>query len=159
MSDNLDGCGCTQVAGLVGNFQCQGAWCFCTADYYDQLIQLKDMGSMQDMLAMMPGMGNMKNVQVDEKVLARTEAIIQSMTPAERENPSVLNHSRKRRIAAGSGTKVEDVNKLLKQFEMMQNLVRQMTGPGASKKMKKKARQFGGMPGMPMGGMPGGFRF
>ena len=132
---------------------------FTLADYYDQLIQLKDMGSMQDMLAMMPGMGNMKNVQVDEKVLARTEAIIQSMTPAERENPGVLNHSRKRRIAAGSGTKVEDVNKLLKQFEMMQNLVRQMTGPGASKKMKKKARQFGGMPGMPMGGMPGGFRF
>ncbi|MBR4131832.1 MAG: signal recognition particle protein [Oscillospiraceae bacterium] len=132
---------------------------FTLADYYDQLVQLKGMGSMQDMLAMMPGMGNMKNVQVDEKALARTEAIIQSMTPAERDNPALLNHSRKRRIAAGSGTKVEDINKLLKQFEMMQNLVRQMTGPGASKKMKKKARQFGGMPGMPMGGMPGGFRF
>ncbi len=133
---------------------------FTLADYYDQLLQLKSMGSMQDMLAMMPGMGNMKNVQLDEKALVRTEAIIQSMTPAERDNPACLNHSRKRRIAAGSGTKVEDINKLLKQFEMMQNLVRQMTGPGASKKMKKKARQFGGMPGMPgIGGMPGGFRF
>ena len=133
---------------------------FTLADYYDQLLQLKSMGSMQDMLAMMPGMGSMKNVQLDEKALVRTEAIIQSMTPAERDNPACLNHNRKRRIAAGSGTKVEDVNKLLKQFEMMQNLMRQMTGPGASKKMKKKARQFGGMPGMGgLGGMPGGFRF
>ena len=117
---------------------------FTLADYYDQLIQLKSMGSMQDMLAMMPGMGNMKNVQIDEKALSRTEAIIQSMTVYERENPSCLNHSRKRRIAAGSGTKVEDINRLLKQFEMMQNMVKQMTGPGASKKMKKMSRQFGG---------------
>jgi len=134
---------------------------FTLADYYDQLLQLKSMGSMQDMLAMMPGMGNMKNVQIDEKALGRTEAIIQSMTVYERENPSCLNHSRKRRIAAGSGTKVEDINRLLKQFEMMQNMIKQMTGPGASKKMKKLGRQFGGnMPGMPgMGGGMGGFHF
>ncbi len=130
---------------------------FTLADYYDQLIQMKSMGSMQDMIGMLPGMGNMKNVQIDEKALSRTEAIIQSMTVYERENPACLNHSRKRRIAAGSGTKVEDVNRLLKQFEMTQNMFKQLTGPGASKKMKKFGRQFGGgMPGM--GGM-GGFRF
>ena len=133
---------------------------FTLADYYDQLIQLKSMGSMQDVLGMMPGMGNLKNIQVDEKALVRVEAIIQSMTVYERENPACLNHSRKRRIAAGSGTKVEDVNRLLKQFEMMQNLIRQMSGAGAGKKMKKmkKMGQFGGLPGMG-GGMPGGFRF
>ena len=133
---------------------------FTLADYYDQLIQLKSMGSMQDMLAMMPGMGNMKNVQIDEKAMSRTEAIIQSMTVYERENPNCLNHSRKRRIAAGSGTKVEDVNRLLKQFEVMQNMIKQMTAPGASRKMKKMGRQFGGnMPNLPgMGGM-GGFHF
>ncbi len=130
---------------------------FTLADYYDQLVQIKSMGSMQDMLAMMPGLGNMKNVQIDEKALSRTEAIIQSMTMFERENPSCLNHSRKRRIAAGSGTKVEDVNRLLKQFEVMQNMIKQMTAPGASKKMKKMSRQFGGgMPNLP--GM-GGFHF
>ena len=134
---------------------------FTLTDYYDQLVQLKSMGSMEEILSMMPGMGNMKNVQIDEKALSRTEAIIQSMTVYERENPSCLNHSRKRRIAAGSGTKMEDINRLLKQFEMMQNMIRQMTGPGASKKMKKLGRQFGGnMPGMPgMGGGMGGFHF
>ena len=106
---------------------------------------------MQDILGMMPGMGNLKNVQVDEKALSRTEAIIQSMTPYERDNPNCLNHSRKRRIAAGSGVKVEDVNKLLKSFDMMQNLMRQMNGAGGRKRKKKG---FGGMPGMPgMGGM------
>ena len=124
---------------------------FTLADYYDQLVQLKGMGSMQDILGMMPGMGNLKNVQVDEKALSRTEAIIQSMTPYERDNPDCLNHSRKRRIAAGSGVKVEDVNKLLKSFDMMQNLMRQMNGAGGRKRKKKG---FGGMPGMPgMGGM------
>ena len=123
---------------------------FTLADYYDQLVQLKSMGSMQDILGMMPGMGNMKNLQVDEKALARTEAIIQSMTPYERENPACLNHSRKRRIAAGSGVKVEEVNKLLKSFDMMQALIKQMNG-AAGKKRKK--RGFGGMPGM--GGLPG----
>ena len=124
---------------------------FTLADYYDQLVQLKGMGSVQDLLGMMPGMGNLKNVQVDEGALSRTEAIIQSMTPYERENPNCLNHSRKRRIAAGSGVKVEEVNKMLKSFEMMQTLMRQMNGSG---KRKKKNRGFGGLPNLPgMGGM------
>lgn len=124
---------------------------FTLADYYDQLVQLKGMGSVQDLLGMMPGMGNLKNVQVDEGALGRTEAIIQSMTPYERENPNCLNHSRKRRIAAGSGVKVEEVNKMLKSFEMMQTLMRQMNGSG---KRKKKNRGFGSMPNLPgMGGM------
>ena len=126
---------------------------FTLTDYYDQLQQLKGMGSVQDLLGMMPGMGNLKNVQVDEGALGRTEAIIQSMTPYERENPNCLNHSRKRRIAAGSGVKVEEVNKMLKSFEMMQTLMRQMNGSG---KRKKKNRGFGSLPNLPgMGGMGG----
>ena len=123
---------------------------FTLADFYDQLVQLKSMGNLQDMLGMMPGMGNLKNVEVDEKAMGRTEAIILSMTPYERENPNVLNHSRKRRIAAGAGVPVEEINKLLKQFETRQALVRQMSGPGAKKRMRGMAK-FGG-------GMPGGFR-
>ena len=123
---------------------------FTLADVYDQLVQLKGMGSLQDIAGMMPGMnmGALKDAAIDEKALSRTEAIIQSMTPYERENPSVLNHSRKRRIAAGSGVKVEDINRLLKQFDMMNQMMKQFSGPGASKKMKRMGR-MGGFPGMP----------
>ena len=81
----------------------------------------------------------LEGASVDEKALTRTEAIILSMTPQERENPSILNSSRKKRIAAGSGTQVVDVNRLLKQFEMMQQMTRQMTG-GNLKKMQKMQR-------------------
>jgi signal recognition particle subunit SRP54 len=124
---------------------------FTLQDFYDQLVQIRDMGGMQDMLAMMPGAGQLKNVQLDEKALARTEAIILSMTPAERENPSILNHSRKQRIAAGAGVKAEDINRLLKQFTQMQQLVKQFSGAGGKRKMKGLAGRFGGMqiPGMP----------
>ena len=127
---------------------------FTLADFYDQLVQLKGMGSLQDIAGMVPGMnaGALKNTQLDEKALTRTEAIIQSMTPYERENPSVLNHSRKRRIAAGAGVKVEQINQLLKQFDMMNQMVKQFSGPGASKKMKRMGK-FGGMGGL--GGFPG----
>ena len=124
---------------------------FTLQDYYDQLSQLKKMGSMEDLLGMIPGMnaGALKGAKVDEKAMARTEAIIQSMTPHERENPNVLNSSRKRRIAAGSGVKVEDVNKLLKQYEAMNNMIKQFSGPGAMKKMKRLQKMgFGGFPGM-----------
>ena len=123
---------------------------FTLADFYDQLVQLKGMGSLEDIAGMMPGMnmGALKGAAVDEKALSRTEAIIQSMTPYERENPAVLNHSRKRRIAAGSGVKVEDINRLLKQFDMMNQMIKQFSGPGASKKMKRMGK-FGGFPGMP----------
>ena len=124
---------------------------FTLQDFYDQLIQLKNMGDLQDVLGMMPGVNAsaLKNATVDEKAMARTEAIIQSMTPYERENPACLNHSRKRRVAAGSGVKVEDVNKLLKQFDVMNNMIRQFSGPGAAKKMKRLKRMGGGFPGMP----------
>jgi signal recognition particle subunit SRP54 len=102
---------------------------FTLSDYFDQLIQLKSMGSLSDIAGMLPGMDAkaLAGASVDEKVLGKTEAIILSMTPHERENPSVLNSSRKKRIAAGSGTAVVDINRLLKQFEMMQSMAKQLS--------------------------------
>ena len=128
---------------------------FTLADFYDQLVQVKGMGSLQDIAGMVPGMnaGALKNAQVDEAALARTEAIVQSMTPYERENPACLNHSRKRRVAAGSGVKVEEINRLLKQFEMMNQMMKQFSGPGASRKLKRMGGKFGGLGGF--GGLPG----
>ena len=125
---------------------------FTLADFYDQLVQLKGMGSLQDIAGMMPGMnaGALKNATIDEKAMSRAEAIIQSMTPYERENPACLNHSRKRRVAAGAGVKVEEINRLLKQFDMMNQMMKQFSGPGASKKMKRMGK-MGGFPGMPGG--------
>lgn len=126
---------------------------FTLQDFYDQMVQLKSMGSMTDILAMMPGMnaGALKNMKVDEKAMAHTEAIILSMTPHERENPGCINHSRKQRISKGAGVKVEEINKLLNQFEAMQKMIKQFTGPGANKKMKRLQKQggfnFGGMGG------------
>ena len=124
---------------------------FTLTDYYDQLQQLKGMGSMEDIAGML-GMNakSLKGAKVDEKAMARTEAIILSMTPKERENPGILGNSRKKRIAAGSGTTVVDVNRLLKQYDMMLQLVKQMSGN--SRKMKKFAK-MGGMPGMGGGRM------
>ena len=112
-------------------------------DYYEQLIQLKSMGSLSDIAGMLPGVNAkaLEGATVDERLLSQTEAIILSMTPAERENPSLLNSSRKKRIAAGSGTQVVDVNRLLKQFELMQQMTRQMAGG----KLAKKMGRFGGM--------------
>ena len=121
---------------------------FTLQDFYDQMVQLKNMGGMQQLLSHLPGMGNMKNLQVDEKQLARTEAIILSMTPKERENPNIIGASRKKRIAAGCGMKVEDVNRLLKSFEQMQKMVKQFSGPGAGKRLKRM-RGLGGMGGFP----------
>ena len=120
---------------------------FTLQDFYDQLVQMKSMGSMQDILAQMPGGANLKNINVDEKAMSRTEAIILSMTPLERENPQILNASRKKRIAAGCGLEVVDVNRLLKQFDLMQQMSRQFSG----KQMKRMGRmgKFGKMPGMP----------
>ncbi|OLA31547.1 MAG: signal recognition particle protein [Firmicutes bacterium CAG:137_57_8] len=122
---------------------------FTLADFYDQLVQLKSMGSMQEILAQLPGGANMKDVKVDEKAMTRTEAIILSMTPKEREKPEIIGASRKKRIAAGAGLKVEDVNRLLKSFEQMRKLIKQFSGPGAGKKMKRMGRMggFGGFPG------------
>ena len=122
---------------------------FTLQDFYDNLVQMKSMGSMQDILAQMPGGNGLKNIQVDERAMARTEAIILSMTPKERENPNIIGASRKKRISAGAGLKVEDVNRLLKSFEQMQKLIKQFSGPGMGKKMKRMGRMggFGGFPG------------
>ena len=109
-------------------------------DLLDQMKQIKKMGSLRSILSMMPGANKIDESQIDERQLPRTEAIILSMTPAERTKPSIINPARKRRIAAGSGTRVEDVNRLLKQFEQMQKLMKQMgmTGSGKNGKGKRK---------------------
>ena len=101
---------------------------FTLQDYYDQLQQLRGMGDLSQLAGMMPGnLGKqLQGATIDEKAMAHTEAIILSMTPLERENPQILNASRKKRIAAGCGLEVVDVNRLLKQFDMMQQLTRQM---------------------------------
>ena len=125
---------------------------FTLQDFYDQMVQLKSMGSMQDLLAQMPGGGALKNVQVDEKAMVRTEAIILSMTPKERENPNIIGASRKKRIANGAGVKVEDVNRLLKSFDQMKSMIKKFSAPGMGKKMKRM-RGMGGMGGF--GGIPG----
>jgi signal recognition particle subunit SRP54 len=102
---------------------------FTLMDYYDQMTQLKSMGGLSEIAGMLPGIDAkaLAGASIDEKAIARTEAIILSMTPQERESPEILNSSRKKRIAAGSGTQVVDINRLLKQFEMMQTLTKQMS--------------------------------
>ena len=121
---------------------------FTLQDYYDQLVQMKSMGSMEDLLAQLPGGANLKGLKVDPKQMAHTEAIILSMTPKERENPNIIGASRKKRIAAGAGLKVEEVNRLLKSFEQMQKMMKQFSGPGAGKKLKRM-KGFGGFGGFP----------
>ena len=117
---------------------------FTLQDYLEQLRSMKDMGSIEDLIGMVPGMDAkaLKGAKVDPKALARTEAIILSMTPKERANPAILNASRKRRIAAGAGTSVVEINRLLKGFDAMNAMVKQMSG---SRKGKKMARRMGMM--------------
>ena len=110
-------------------------------DFLEQFRQVKDMGSIEQLVGMIPGMkpGALKDAQIDEKALGRTEAIILAMTPKERQKPDIINASRKKRIAAGSGTSVVEVNKLLRQFEQMSKMFKQlggMTGKGKRRKMK-----------------------
>ena len=128
---------------------------FSLSDYLDQMNQLKSMGDLGDLAGMIPGMDAkaLKGAKIDEKAMARQEAIILSMTPAERENPGMLNSSRKKRIAAGSGTSVVDVNRLLKQYEAMQQMVKQFSGKNMKKLQKKMGRMGGG--GFPGMGFPG----
>lgn len=126
---------------------------FSLEDFRDQLQQMKNMGGMMGLLDKLPGMGAMKGQiegQLDDKLTNRMEAIINSMTPKERLHPDLIKGSRKRRIAAGSGTQVQDVNKLLKQFTQMQKMMKKMKGGG----MQKMMRQMGGK--MPPGMFPGG---
>ena len=112
---------------------------FTLDDYLEQLAQLKSMGNLEQLMGMMPGVkpGALKDVKIDEKAMAHTEAIIHSMTKAERERPDIINASRKKRIAAGSGTSVEEVNKLLKQFEQMLKMMKQFTNMGKTKQGKR----------------------
>ena len=120
-------------------------------DLLDQFEQIRKMGPLKNVLAKLPGMEKqLQDVDVDERQLDRIEAIILSMTPEERAKPSVINPSRKRRIAAGSGMKVEDVNRLIKQLEQMQKMIKKVTGKNGKKKYKR-------LPGLggPMGGMGG----
>ena len=102
---------------------------FTLTDYLEQLAQLKKMGSIESLMGMIPGMnaGMAKDAKIDESMLVKTEAIILSMTPKERTNPDIISSSRKKRIAQGSGTSVEDINKLLKQFDQMKKMMKQMT--------------------------------
>ena len=117
---------------------------FTLDDYLEQFEQIKNMGSMEQLLGMMPGVNTsaLKDAQIDEKALARTEAIIKSMTPRERAKPDILNSSRKRRIAAGSGTSVEEVNRLLKQFEQVKKLMKQFSSMGGKRRGKKMKFPF-----------------
>jgi signal recognition particle subunit SRP54 len=112
---------------------------FTLEDFLEQMDQLKNMGNLGDMLSMLPGGSKLGNVQLDDKQMARTEAIIKSMTPDERRKPNIIGGSRKKRIAAGSGTKVQDVNRLLTQFEQMTKLMKSMTG----KRGRKGLKNFG----------------
>lgn len=114
---------------------------FTLDDFLEQLGQVRQMGPLEDLLKMMPGMNKVKglnNLKIDEKQLAHVEAIIQSMTKEEKTRPEIINSSRRRRIAKGSGTSVPEVNRLLKQFEDMKKMMKQMTG------MQQKGRKKGG---------------
>ena len=120
---------------------------FTLEDYYEQLQSLKSMGSLSDIAGMLPGIDakQLSGASIDERALARTEAILKSMTPAERQDPGLLNSSRKKRIARGSGTQVVDVNRLLKQYEQMQVLAKQMGGKNAKKFMRGRGKGLFGM--------------
>lgn len=117
---------------------------FTLDDYLEQLEQVKNMGSMEDILSMIPGVNSKKlgNVKLDEKQIPRTQAIIQSMTAKERTNPSIINASRRKRIAAGSGTRIQDVNQLLKSYEELKRLMKQMTDMSKGKKKGKLRLPF-----------------
>ncbi|MGY3054544.1 signal recognition particle subunit SRP54 [Pedobacter sp. UYEF25] len=115
-------------------------------DFYNQIQQIKKMGNMKDLMGMIPGVGKMmKNVDIQDDAFKSIEVIIQSMTPFEKENPDSIQQSRRVRIAKGSGTKLEEVNKLIKQFEDMRKMMKQFSNPAAAKAMMQ------GMPKMPMG--------
>ena len=112
---------------------------FTLDDYLEQFGQIKKMGSMDQLAAMMPGMkpGALKDAKIDEKAIGRTEAIIKSMTKREREKPDIINASRRKRIAAGSGTSVEEVNRLLRQFDQVRKLMKQFSDPKLMAKMRR----------------------
>ena len=108
-------------------------------DFLSQMQQMKKMGGLQSMLSMLPGANKLQDVEIDENALKKPEAIIRSMTPRERRNPGILNASRRKRIAAGSGTTVQDVNALIRQFEQAKDMMKKMMG---NKLMRKGKRRF-----------------
>ena len=112
---------------------------FTLNDYYEQMMQIREMGGIGELAGMLPGVDAkaLQGASIDESALTRTEAIILSMTPYERENPACLASSRKKRIARGSGTEVVEINRLLKQFGMMQTMAKQMSGKNMAKAMKR----------------------
>jgi signal recognition particle subunit SRP54 len=121
-------------------------------DFLNQLRQVKKMGSLTDLVSMIPGLGRMAEAKVDEGQLTRVEAILSSMTPGERKSPRIIDGSRRKRIGSGSGTTIQEVNQVLKQFEQMQKMMKQVSGmAGKMGGMKNLARMMG------KGGMPGGF--
>jgi signal recognition particle subunit SRP54 len=128
-------------------------------DFLNQLRQMKKMGSMADMMSMIPGMGKLAGAKVDEGKLKYTEAILSSMTSKERKSPKIIDGRRRMRIAAGSGTTLQEVNQVLKQFDQMQKLMKQVSGmagkAGGMKQLQRMMQQRGGMPKMPGGGFPG----
>jgi signal recognition particle subunit SRP54 len=152
---------------------------FDLADLRGQLAQMQNMGGMSGLMGMLPGIAKMKNqlaeANLDEKLLKRQMAIIDSMTPQERRKPDVLKASRKKRIAAGSGTKVEEINRLLKMHRTMADMMKAMGGgkrgplaglanmmglgsggmPSPEQMAKLAEKMPGGLPGMPPGGLPG----
>ena len=108
-------------------------------DFLSQMQQMKKMGGLQSMLSMLPGANKLQDVEIDENALKKPEAIIRSMTPRERRNPGILNASRRKRIAAGSGTTVQDVNALIRQFDQAKDMMKKMMG---NKMMRKGKRRF-----------------
>lgn len=126
-------------------------------DFIAQMDQVQNMGPIEDLLKMIPGMANnpaLANVKVDPKDMAHIKAIVMSMTPAERENPDLLNPSRRRRLAAGAGRPVVEVNRLIKQFNEMKKMMSGMMNGNMAGMEQMMGAMGGGMPGMP-GGMPG----
>ena len=116
-------------------------------DFYGQIQQIKKMGNLKDLAGMIPGVGKaIKDVDIDDDAFKSIEAIIQSMTPKERTNPEILNTSRRQRIAKGSGTNIQEVNRLIKQFDQTRKMMKMVTGAGMKGMMKGMK---GGMPGMP----------
>lgn len=126
-------------------------------DLLNQMKQIKKLGSMKSIIGMLPGVGDkIKDADIDDRQLDRIEAIITSMTKAERAKPSIINPSRKRRIAKGSGSKVEDVNRLLKQFDQMQQVMKKFTGKNNKMSLRKARKQLAGMNFDKMTGKGGG---
>jgi signal recognition particle subunit SRP54 len=111
-------------------------------DFLAQMQQMKRMGPIDQIMKMIPGMGKLKDVEVDETILVRHEALVRSMTNAEREDPGILNGSRKRRVALGAGVSVQEINEFLKQFEMMRQMIRTMTGGIGAKKKRRMRMPF-----------------